>query len=297
MKSNYEKGLFILLVVFLLLGSEVWYSYWRIDKANKAKIALEENYLMQNKRALSQLEIDAKSFAIYDFTLDRELYSHNADMVLPLASLTKVISIPLAVKHNSYDVIITPESIRFPGDDTLLVGDIWMSRELAKFALVLSSNDATEALTMRIPDLILEMNQQVKRFGAQHTTFLNTTGLDIDGVPSGLGTARDMNILTRAALLNDPDLFEATIHQSLHTNSRTTPYVVQNTNVFIDTLGTVLFSKTGYTVLAGGNLSVIVRHKNGHDIGITVLGSGYETRFTDMAKIVAALYDIQYENN
>ncbi|MFN4181168.1 MAG: D-alanyl-D-alanine carboxypeptidase family protein [Candidatus Paceibacteria bacterium] len=298
MKSKYEKGLFIILLIFLLLGGAIGYSYWQIDQANKEKIAIEENYVLRSKNALALLDIEAKSFAVYDFTINRELYSHNADIVLPLASLTKIISIPLALKANSYDTLITEESIKMPGDDKLVVGDVWDSRELAKFALVISSNDATEALTARIPGIVTMMNERAKRFGAKETIFLNTTGLDIEDRPGAFGTAREMNILSYAALVNDRELFEATTQRFFDTNSRTLDYLVENTNIVVDQLlGTVLFSKTGYTDLAGGNLSIIWKNKEGHDIGITVLGSGYESRFTDMAKIVEALYDIPYASH
>jgi D-alanyl-D-alanine carboxypeptidase len=48
----------------------------------------------------------------------------------------------------------------------------------------------------------------------------------------------------------------------------------------------ILFSKTGYTVLAGGNLTIIFKDKMKHDIAITVLGSTISGRFSDMEKLV-----------
>ncbi|MEK7104417.1 MAG: hypothetical protein AAB868_00065, partial [Patescibacteria group bacterium] len=56
----------------------------------------------------------------------------------------------------------------------------------------------------------------------------------------------------------------------------------------------ILFSKTGLTPLAGGNLTVIYKNKYGHNIAITILGSTSEGRFSDIERIVNMLNDLNY---
>ena len=55
-----------------------------------------------------------------------------------------------------------------------------------------------------------------------------------------------------------------------------------------------IFSKTGNTTLAGGNLTIIFKNKIGHNMAITLLGSTEEGRFSDMEKLVEIAYNLDY---
>lgn len=294
MLSRYEKGLLMILLIASISGGMVWVNYFRIN----TKIKLEENrkaeYSRSSALALGALTLEARAVSVYDLTLGGEVYGVNSDQILPLASLTKIVSIPLAISEDQTPVTISKDMLSYPGDEGLVVGERFSARELAKIALVASSNDATMALSERVPDLIQKMNAKARRLGASNTVFMSSTGLDNGAVPSALGTAKDVNILAYQALVSDADLFQSTTHSVVDISSDLFTHTIKNTNEVLTFLPQVLLSKTGYTASAGGNLVIIFQKQDGHIIAVTLLGSGYKTRFEDMVKIVNAIYNIKY---
>lgn len=294
MLSRYEKGLLMILLIASISGGMVWVNYFRIN----TKIKLEENrkaeYSRSSALALGALTLEARAVSVYDLTLGGEVYGVNSDQILPLASLTKIVSIPLAISEDQTPVTISKDMLSYPGDEGLVVGERFSARELAKIALVASSNDATMALSERVPDLIQKMNAKARRLGASNTVFMSSTGLDNGAVSSALGTAKDVNILAYQALVSDADLFQSTTHSVVDISSDLFTHTIKNTNEVLTFLPQVLLSKTGYTASAGGNLVIIFQKQDGHIIAVTLLGSGYKTRFEDMVKIVNAIYNIKY---
>ena len=291
---NRREGLAIfILVLFVIFGFSVWSSYKYEQKAYEAKQAALAQTLSNVKTDIDNLDLKAKSISVYDFRLNQKLYGRNDTAVMPLASLAKLVSVPLAVRMNNDLVKISPEAIKAPQDDKLIPGDSWTKQNLAKFALVVSSNDATTALTEKIPNFVDQMNARARYLWARDTTFYNQTGLDIDAThPGAVGTAEDMNWLAYFALHMYPEVIKATTYPRLLVDSESGyTYDVLNTNTAIQELPPLLLSKTGYTNLAQGNLVIIFKNRKGHEIAVTVLGSTYEDRFTDMVKIADVLYN------
>jgi D-alanyl-D-alanine carboxypeptidase len=68
---------------------------------------------------------------------------------------------------------------------------------------------------------------------------------------------------------------------------------IKNTNIIIEKIPNLFFSKTGFTTLAGGNLTVVFENKAGHILAITLLGSTKEGRFSDMGKLVEIANTLQ----
>ena len=92
------------------------------------------------------------------------------------------------------------------------------------------------------------------------------------------------------AIKSRPEIFRATSWPEISLKSESgVVHSIKNTDVVVENIPNLLFSKTGNTILAGGNLSVVFKNKDGHEIAITVLGSSAAGRFTDMEKLVNAL--------
>jgi D-alanyl-D-alanine carboxypeptidase len=135
------------------------------------------------------------------------------------------------------------------------------------------------------------MNIRAEELGLSSLTFSNTTGLDLPGPRAGgTGNARDVSLLLAYMLEQYPSLLSTSTDQIARVyNSDGGIHTVENTNPITAELPNLLASKTGYTDLAGGNLTIAFDAGFDRPIIVTVLGSSRQGRFTDVATLVAAV--------
>lgn len=253
------------------------------------------------------IEIEAKSAYVYDMTANTALYDKNAELQLPLASLTKVMSAYTAstLLPDYMLVRISPSDIRAEGDSGLGVDEEWNVQKLIDFSLITSSNDGISAIASTAgativgagdknpENLFIErMNTLAREIGLTQTYYLNESGLDESVTLSGgYGSARDIAILFERILNEKPRLLEATSRDRMNVESKMKLHDAENTNKTLDAIPHIIASKTGYTELSGGNLAIVFDAGVGHPIAVVVLGSSYEGRFTDMERLVQATID------
>ncbi|MDZ4225995.1 MAG: serine hydrolase, partial [Patescibacteria group bacterium] len=176
---------------------------------------------------LNEQLITARAAVVYDLVSNRTLYAKNADEVLPLASLTKLLTAQavLAREDVTTEVPITAEAIQSEGDWGFRVGEHWPLGDLLRFALAASSNDAIAAAASALgPDKISIINSEAKELGLTETQVLNPTGLDESGeLAGGYGSAHDVALLVAAFLQKYPTFFEGTAARSvtIQQNGRT----------------------------------------------------------------------------
>jgi D-alanyl-D-alanine carboxypeptidase len=90
-------------------------------------------------------------------------------------------------------------------------------------------------------------------------------------------------------ILHNPELLMATKEISRTFRSIDNyEYLVKNTNDIATQIPGLMISKTGYTSMAGGNLTVVFDPELGRPIIVTVLGSTRDDRFTDVMALVDA---------
>lgn len=289
MKFNFDKILAILSIIIFII-----FSFSFIESKAKADIKLEKekeiaNEILIQKNKLEELVLEAKAVSVYNITKDKIIYSKNDDIPMPLASLVKTMSAIVAqnMERKENEIILDSSALREVGDNGLYLGERWDYTELLKFSLMISSNDGMHAITKNDSLFINKMNEKAKKIGMKNTVFYNTTGLDEGINPGGIGTASDMNRLAVFALHSNEEIFRATkLPESTFTSLSNYKHQIQNTNIIANKIPNLLFSKTGNTILAGGNLSIIFKNSLGDEIAITVLGSTTTGRFIDMEKIV-----------
>ena len=247
-----------------------------------------------------EIILEAKSVIVWDVINNRELYSKNPDLPLPLASLTKVLTAIMTDEklNDNQNIKITKEDLEPEGDSQLIVGDIWQVRNLRDFTLLTSSNDGAFALAALAEsqaadnsrvEFIKEMNDTASKIGLSNSKFFNEHGLDREADRGGAyGSAKDMAILFEYTFRNYPEILEATRYKNLEFMSAEKTYSAENTNTIIDKIPNILASKTGYTDLAGGNLIVAFDAGLNRPIIISVLGSTEEGRFSDVLQLVEA---------
>lgn len=234
------------------------------------------------------LVLEARSACVFDVLTQKSLFELNASAQLPLASLTKLMTTVVA-KENLLPttlVEITAKAISEEGDTSLITGEVWQLNDLLDLILISSSNDAASALAETLKkgtetdnsEFIDLMNGKAKELGLNQTYFLNATGLDISKTMAGAyGSCTNISKLMNYILINHPELLEATAQQSLNINNR----IFKNTDQLLY-LPLFIGGKTGYSDLAGGNLTIITDRGLNHPIIMTVLGSSFEGRFKDV---------------
>ncbi len=252
------------------------------------------------------LTLEAQSAFVVDLSENKIVHSKNADVQLPLASITKVMLV-LAVS----DILTLEDTVTISEDAVLRgegggpsAGEVWRVRDLIDYTLVVSSNVGAESLAeaanegihTRYPQApeenatVWRMNALAKELGLSKTYFLNASGLDISPTqPSAMGSARDATILLAYAYKTMPNIFSATNQTTLTVGPKEGPIsVVPNTNDAIAQIAGLKMGKTGYTDLAGGNLGIVFDSASNRTYVATVLGSSQAGRFTDILAISAA---------
>jgi D-alanyl-D-alanine carboxypeptidase (penicillin-binding protein 5/6) len=237
---------------------------------------------------------------VYDLTNGQTIYSDEADTSLPLASLTKIITLYAASQTLSPDspVLMTQSALAQSGDYGdygFTPGEIFSYDSISRLTLVASSNVGAEAIaeaaaTRRSMTTAQLLAEAISKLGLMHTTATNSTGLDISATQAGAyGSPRDIARIAGALLQEYPQIASATVQPSLTTKSEDgISHTFPNTNQFVVNTPGIMFSKTGYTDLAGGNLVVIFDAGIGHPVAVVVLGSTESGRFTDVETLIRA---------
>jgi D-alanyl-D-alanine carboxypeptidase len=161
--------------------------------------------------------------------------------------------------------------------------------------LVESKNEDLESLgrsfEQKFGTSLLEITRQfIKKVGVADgtMTFNNLTGLDFDEVEaSNFGTALAVAQMYTYVYQNYKDVFEKT--KFSNTQASSSGEILINTNPTADKTFGLVSSKTGYTDLAGGNLSVLVSPAPGSEYLLIVFGSTKSGRFEDIRKLNAIL--------
>lgn len=235
---------------------------------------------------LDETALKAKAAILYDPTNGRILYAKNAQQQLPLASLTKLMTAEVVLRHMAADtpVQITKKDLNADGDWGLRAGDILPLFDLLKLGLIASSNDAMAAAAASLgSNYLATMNNMASKLGLTKTYFLNPTGLDISRDSAGAyGSAYDVARLAAAFFKEYPDYFSLTTSRSVSVQSGTRTLSAAATALPLSSLPGFVGAKTGYTDLAGGNLVVIFDIEIGHPLVAVVLGSTEQGRFDDV---------------
>jgi serine-type D-Ala-D-Ala carboxypeptidase (penicillin-binding protein 5/6) len=261
------------------------------------------NEQVSNLSTIQDVTVRARAAYAYDVQGQKVLFEKNADKTLPLASITKLMTSLLAYEllSDDTDAPLTARSLQQDGDSGLTEGEQISLKNLTRLALISSSNDAAFALAATVGESLGErdpaaqfvsgMNIRAQELGLETLDFKNPTGLDLSLTePGAVGSAKDVTKLLEYILKHYPELVDSTQLSAARVYSTTGQYHdVENTNEALYAIPNLLASKTGYTDLAGGNLTVAFDVGYNHPIIVTVLGSSREGRFSDVLNLVNAV--------
>lgn len=145
---------------------------------------------------------------------DNILISDNVDKVLPLASLTKMMT-AIVVMDNIKDLnekfLVDEKEAKIPYGVRLKKGESYTVEQLLKIMLIKSSNSAAQTLANNISDDFSKlMNEKAKELGLKNTKYYTPHGLPPKYTDSEMdvSTARDIYKLSKYLIENYPLLRE-----------------------------------------------------------------------------------------
>ena len=219
------------------------------------------------------------------------LFAQNTDTPRPVASVTKVMTILLALEALSQGRVsledefsISQAAAGMGGSQVLLdVGEVQPFSVLLKSAIVGSANDAcvaiAEALYGSESVFVERMNERARELGLTNTHFVNCTGLPAEGQQT---TARDVAVMTMA-MLSYPTYFDFStvwLDEVDHGDGRITQ--LTNTNKLIRLYDGCDGGKTGSTNEAGYCISATAE-RGGMRLIAVVLGADTGSERFDIA--------------
>jgi D-alanyl-D-alanine carboxypeptidase len=191
-------------------------------------------------------------------------------------------------------ITITPQDLKPSGDWGFRVGEVWSLKNLIKFGLVASSNDAMAAAASALGSSAIDtMNRRAKELGLTNMYFYNPTGLDLDEETAGAyGSVHDVALLAAAFLEQFPAQFEATAATSVSISEGKRTLEAEATAAPLLAIPGLIAAKTGYTDLAGGNLVAAIDMEVGHPVIVAVMGSTVDGRFEDVKLLTTQTHDL-----
>jgi D-alanyl-D-alanine carboxypeptidase len=221
--------------------------------------------------------VQARAFIVQSSVDGRTLAARDADAPRAMASITKLMTVLVALDRLALDDVVTvsPVAARV-GESTLGLdaGERLPVRDLVIGALVPSANDAATALAIAaagsVPSFVAQMNSRARALGLTGTHYENPHGLD---EPGHVSTARDVAKLLRVALRNPVIRRYASSARATLSDGR----VVESTDNLIAAVPGIVGGKTGHTGDAGWSQ---VAYARVGAVGITaaVLGEPSESR-------------------
>ena len=212
------------------------------------------------------LKLNSSAALLVNQDTGEVLARKNDQVVLPMASLTKLMTALVVVEANQP----MDEMLTITGDDVdnerhsrsrLKVGSTLTRREALHLALMSSENRAAHALGRAYPGglekMVEAMNTRARALGMKNTTYVDPTGLS----NRNQSTARDIAVLVGAMGKNEMLAeFSTTPSHVASLGSRTLQYINSNRLVRNQKAGwDIELQKTGYIVEAGRCLTMLTK--------------------------------------
>ncbi|NLV33225.1 MAG: D-alanyl-D-alanine carboxypeptidase [Clostridiaceae bacterium] len=190
------------------------------------------------------------------------LFSKDENKQIPIASLTKIMSVYLVMEAISngeitYETIVTASAKAHGVEGSsvyLNLGEEFTLREMLYAIEVRSANDATVAVAEAIAgsqgEFVNRMNQKATELGMLDTYYRDCTGLTDAGHYS---TVKDLSIVTKALITQYPDIFQfsRTLEKDFRDKEHRDYQYMVNRNNLLNYYDGASGLKTGFTTAAG----------------------------------------------
>ena len=215
------------------------------------------------------LSIEAKSCVLMEAATGKVLYAENAEEALPPASVTKIMSLLLAMEAIDAGRISEEDTVQVSANAAgkggsqvfLKEGEQITVSDLLKSIAVASGNDATAAIAEYIAGseeaFVVMMIEKAAELGMANTTFINCTGLDDDG--TNLTSAYDIALMSRELMKHEKIFNYTTIWMD---SIRDGQFGLNNTNKLVRFYSGTNGLKTGSTSKAKFCISATAKRED-----------------------------------
>lgn len=236
------------------------------------------------------LELRSSVALVIDQNTNEVLFNKNADAVLPIASLTKLMTgLVISQANLAMDEQITITQADVTNEkgrrSRLKVGTVLSRTELLHLALMSSENRAAHALARTYPGgmpiFVGLMNTQAQSLGMKNTTFVEPTGLS----SSNQSNAQDLALLVDTAS-KSPVLRELSTSAGYRVDVGKKTLAYNNTNRLISNPSWEIgLQKTGYITAAGRCLVMQAKVAGRQLIMVFLDSAGKFTRLGDAERV------------
>ncbi len=242
--------------------------------------------LVLGSSALAAPRVGGRAYLVVSAS-GETLLQYRADARVPIASITKLMTVLVTREHARLDDVVTVgRQAAATGESTINLerGERFTVRELIEAALIQSANDAAVALAQYVGHgsvraFVAMMNAKARELGLTETHFANPDGLDAAGHYS---SARDVTRLAQI-LMHDRFVRSVVRKRVAHITGRT----LHTWNDLLGSFPGLIGVKTGHTNGAGWS-EVAAAQGRGVTIYATLLGEpGRSVRNADLAELLA----------
>lgn len=240
-------------------------------------------------------EPQAKSVILLEPNSGKVIYEKNSDEQFAPASVTKIMTMLLAMEAlddgriTLQDKIVCSEKVKSMGGSSMILdtGEVRTVEEILKGIAIASGNDAAVAMAEFLEGseeaFAVKMNERAKELGMINTHFENATGLS---APGHLSTARDISIMSRELLKHPIILKYSSIYMETISEGRKTPIELVNHNKLVRFYKGCDGLKTGFTQEAMYCISATSTRDNVRMLAVIMGAPTYKQRNADASKLM-----------
>lgn len=244
-------------------------------------------------RATSHETLDVRSALLLDMSTGRIIYEQNADEPIPPASLTKVLSMYVALdqvragKASLKDTVKVSRRAFSTGGSRMFLkqGETLSLNELLEGMAVSSGNDASVATAEHIggnvDNFVQMMNAKARALGMKNSVFRNPHGLPAAGQHT---TARDMLTLSRAYLAQYPEALRYHSTRYIKHNK----VITTNKNPLLGNCEGADGLKTGWVFASGYNIISTVKRGKTRLLAVVLGAETTQARAQEVNRLVEA---------
>lgn len=283
--------LVVIIIPFVTDQTDSFLISLQIPQNNSQVAGIQQYNIPPVSKNLSLPAFGARAVLIQDLSTDTILYQKDANISLPIASTTKIMTALVGVEYFKQNSALTVgKSANIPGSRAGLVSGENLSFRSLLYAMLLNSgNDAAFAIGENYPGGVLgfvsAMNKKALELNLKNTHFDNPAGFDS---PNHFSSAADLSKITQEALKNTTlTRIFATKNTNIVSLDKKYTHQLFNLNRLLSEVTGVLGIKTGTTEAAKENLVTLVE-RDGRRVLLVILGTS--NRFGETTKLIDWVY-------